>query len=170
MCYDLSINELVDRQENISLMNIALGLAEESLKSKDVPVGAVIVRNGEIIGQGYNCIEKTGNPLNHAEIIAINQAVQNIGHKHLLNCKMYVTLEPCSMCAGAIVLARIPKLIIGTADPKTGACGSLFNIVQDERLNHRCKIENGVLEEECSALLKKFFRDVREQKKRRWKR
>ncbi len=165
MGYDLNINQLADEQENISLMKIALELAEQSLKTNDVPVGAVIVRNGEIIGKGYNCIEKTGNPLNHAEIIAIKQAVDNIGHKHLLNCKMYVTLEPCSMCAGAIVLARISNLIIGAKDPKTGACGSLYNLVQDAKLNHRCRVENGILAEECSALLKNFFREVREQKK-----
>jgi tRNA(adenine34) deaminase len=145
-------------------MERAMENARKCLASGDVPIGALILRNGEVVGEGYNTIERDGNPLAHAEINAINDAVKNTGHKHLLDCEMYVTLEPCSMCAGAIVLARIPKLIIAADDPKTGACGSVTNIVQEERLNHRCEVKRGVLEKESSEMLKKFFADLRKKK------
>ncbi len=138
--------------------------AEKAAGNDDVPVGAIIVRDGKIIGRGYNQVEKKGDSLAHAELIAIRQAIKKTGHKHLLDCTMYITLEPCSMCAGAIVLARIPRLVIGAKDPKTGACGSVMNIVQDDRLNHRCEITRGILETECSKLLKDFFRMIRVKK------
>lgn len=144
----------------------ALLEAERSLESGDVPVGAVVVHDEKIIGRGCNKVEKLGSSLAHAEITAINQAVKKLGHKHLLDCKLYVTLEPCSMCAGAIVLARIPELFIGTDDPKTGACGSIFDIVREKKLNHRCKVNRGVLSEECSKLLKDFFSELRDKKKK----
>lgn len=146
-------------------MKEALKSARRSLKSGDVPVGAVIVKGGKIIGRGFNCIERKGNPLKHAEIAAISSAVKKTGFKHLTDCDMYVTLEPCSMCAGAIVLARLRNLFIGAPDPKTGACGSLYSITEDMRLNHRCNVVSGILEKECSGIIKDFFRSIRESKK-----
>ena len=145
-------------------MAIALDEASKCIESGDVPVGCVIVHNDEIIARAGNKIEASGNPLMHAEIAAVNQAVANIGHKHLLGCEMYITLEPCAMCAGAIVLARIDKLIYGAYDPKTGAAGSLYSICDDMRLNHRCDVISGIMEEECSILLKSFFSEIRKKK------
>ncbi len=146
-------------------MKEALKSARKSLKSGDVPVGAVIVKDGKIIGRGYNSIERKNSPIEHAEIIAIRSAVRKTGYKHLSGCDLYVTLEPCSMCAGAIVLARIRNLYIGAADPKTGASGSLYSITEDPRLNHRCNVTIGILEKECSELIKDFFRKLREEKR-----
>ena len=146
-------------------MRKALKSAHRSLKSGDVPVGAIIVHDNKIISRGYNRVELKGNSTEHAEIMAINAAIKKLGYKHLLDCEMYVTLEPCSMCAGAIVLARIKKLFIGTHDPKTGASGSLYNITSDERLNHRCEVHSGILQAECSAMLKDFFKELRGKKK-----
>lgn len=135
--------------------------ANKTAAEKDVPVGCVIVKDGTIVGRGYNQVEKKSDSLAHAEIQAIHQAIKKVGHKHLLDTTMYVTLEPCAMCAGAIVLARIPRLVIGTTDPKTGACGSVMNIVQNNKLNHRVEITTGILEKECSTILKDFFKDLR---------
>lgn len=147
-----------------TFMKEALEQARKSLKSGDVPIGAVIVHNGKIIGRGYNQIEKKGNSIFHAEIIAINSAIRKYGYKHLLDCDMYVTLEPCSMCAGAIVLSRISRVFIGTSDKKTGAGGSIFNILNEPRLNHRCEVFNGLLADECSNIIKHFFKKLRESK------
>lgn len=152
-------------ENNIRFMQKALSLAKKSYSNDDVPVGAVIVLNNEIISSAYNKIEKKNNSINHAEIIAINLAIKKIGYKHLLNCDMYITLEPCSMCAGAIVLSRIKRVYIGTYDTKTGAAGSLYNILDDKRLNHRCEIHYGLLESECSQILKDFFKELRIKKK-----
>ncbi len=138
--------------------------AEKAGKNDDVPVGCVIVREDKIIARGYNQVEKKGDPSAHAELNAIRKAVKKIGHKHLLDCTMYVTLEPCSMCAGAIVLARIPQLVVGAKDPKTGACGSLLNITNNKKLNHRCQVQFGILEDKCSAVLKDFFKKLRTSK------
>lgn len=142
----------------------ALELAELAFENGDIPVGCVIVKNDEIIGEGYNQVEITNNPTNHAEIIAINEAVDNNGYKHLNDCEMYVTLEPCSMCAGAIVLSRIEKVYFAANDNKTGAAGSIFNILNDDRLNHRCEIESGLLGETSSDLIKLFFKKLRNKK------
>ncbi len=146
-------------------MRIALLEAKESLKTGDVPIGAVITFDNKIISKAHNRIEELKDPLAHAEIIAINEAVKAYGHKHLIGCSLYVTLEPCSMCAGAIVLSRIDNVMIAARDPKTGACGSLFNIISDDRLNHRCNVEYGILSEESSAMLKDFFKQLRAKKK-----
>jgi tRNA(adenine34) deaminase len=146
-------------------MREALKSARRSLKSEDVPVGAVIVKDGVIIGRGYNSIERKNNPMEHAEMAAIRTAIKKTGYKHLLDCDMYVTLEPCSMCAGAIVLARIRNLFIGAPDPKTGASGSLYSITEDKRLNHRCNVIRGILEKECSQIIKDFFKSIRDKKK-----
>jgi tRNA(adenine34) deaminase len=142
-------------------MEYALREAEQAYKRKEVPIGAVIVHDGRIIGKGYNQTESLNDPTAHAEMIAITAAATFLGDRRLLDCTLYVTLEPCPMCAGAIVLARIPRVVYGAWDPKAGACGTLFNIVQDDRLNHRVELAPGVLEERCGGLLKEFFLTVR---------
>ncbi len=147
-------------------MKAALGEAEKAAALGEVPVGAVIVREGQIIASGYNRTETDGDPTAHAEMIAIRQAAEKLGGWRLPGCTLYVTLEPCSMCAGAIVWSRIERLVIGAMDPKAGACGSVFNIPQEERLNHRVEIETGVMEEECSGILKAFFRGLRQDRNR----
>lgn len=148
-------------------MKEALEEAKKAYDKGEVPVGAVIVHRGKIIGRGHNQNESANDPTAHAEIIAIRQAAKRLAAWRLLETEMYVTTEPCSMCAGAIVLARIPRLFIGTMDPKSGACGSLMNILQDDRLNHTVEIHTGILEEEAGKLLKAFFQDLREKKKSR---
>lgn len=146
-------------------MSAALEEAEKARMLGEIPIGAVIVRDGEIIGRGHNLTESTCDPTAHAEMIAIRQASAKLGGWRLIGCEMYVTVEPCSMCAGAIVWSRIEKLYIGTMDPKGGACGSIFNIVQEERLNHFVEIETGLMEEQCRHILKDFFRELRKSKK-----
>lgn len=146
-------------------MELAL---EEAKKAKDlgeVPIGAIIVKDGEVVGRGYNLTETSKDPTAHAEMIAIREASENLGGWRLMGCEMYVTCEPCSMCAGAIVWSRIEKLYIGTMDPKAGACGSVFNIVQEPRLNHNVITETGILQEECSRILKDFFKTLRKRTK-----
>jgi tRNA(adenine34) deaminase len=142
-------------------MAYAIREAEQALRRKEVPIGAIIVRENRIIGRGYNQIESLQDPTAHAEMIAITAAATHLGSRRLEECTLYVTLEPCTMCAGAIVLARIPTLVFGAHDPKAGACGTLYNIVQDARLNHRVELVGGIAEEACGALLKGFFVDVR---------
>ena len=144
-------------------MSAAVDEAMKTRETEDVPVGAVLVRNNEIIARGYNKVQLLNNPLCHAEIIAINSAVAFLGTKYLIDCDMYVTLEPCCMCAGAIVLSRIRRLYIGVEDAKSGACGSVFNIFQDKNLNHKPEIYFGINEEKCKALLVDFFKNIREQ-------
>ncbi len=138
-------------------MRAALELARQAYDEGEVPIGAVIVHDGRIIGEGYNQRESLKDPTAHAEMIAITQAAQSLESWRLLDCTIYVTLEPCPMCAGAIVLARIPTVIYGTTDPKAGACHSLFQITDDARLNHRAAVLGGVLQPECKALLQDFF-------------
>ena len=130
----------------------------------DVPVGAVITYQGKIIAKAWNQREKLQDPTAHAEMIALTQAAEYIGNWHLNDCSIYVTLEPCPMCAGALVHSRIDKLIYACNDPKTGAAGSIYNIVQDERLNHQIEITSGVLAEPCSLMLKDFFKQKRAEK------
>lgn len=137
---------------------------EEALKAGadgEVPVGAVVVRDGSILARGRNRIEARRDPSAHAEMMAIREAASVLGYQRLSGCILYVTLEPCAMCAGAIVLARLSRLVFGASDPKTGACGSLLNIVQDDRLNHRLPVTRGVREAESAALLKAFFERLR---------
>ncbi len=145
-------------------MRIAIEEAKIAASLGESPIGAVIVQDGKVVGRGHNTTETAKDPTCHAEMNAIRDAARNLGGWRLPRCSMYVTLEPCSMCAGAIVLARIEQLYIGTADPKSGACGSLRNIVSDERLNHRVEVHTGVLQEECSGLLKDFFKQLRKKK------
>ncbi len=147
-------------------MRSALRQALIAGEQDEVPVGAVIVRDGRIIAEGYNQRETLRDPTAHAEMIAITQAAESVGDWRLLDCTLYVTLEPCPMCAGAIVQARIPTVIYGTKDPKAGACHSLFSITQDERLNHRAMVLGGVLQDECRSLLQEFFAKQRAQGKK----
>ena len=143
----------------------ALKLAKEAAALGEIPVGAVIVKDGRIIARGFNSTETDKDPTVHAEMKAIRQAAAELGGWRLIGCDMYVTLEPCSMCAGAIVLSRIERLFIGTMDPKAGACGSLRNIPSDERLNHQPELICGVMQPECEAVLKDFFRKLRRTRK-----
>lgn len=138
-------------------MEQALAEAKKALAIAEVPIGALVVLNGEIIGRGHNQKETLKDPTAHAEIIAIREAARNLGSWRLTEADLYVTLEPCPMCAGAIVNARINRLIYGADDPKTGAVSSLMNLVQDQRLNHQVEIVGGVCQEDCSQLLKDFF-------------
>lgn len=145
-------------------MEMALEEAEKAARLGEVPIGAVIVRGGEVLARAFNTTRTEGDPTCHAEMNAIRQAARALGGWRLSECSMYVTLEPCSMCAGAIVLARLEKLFIGALDPKAGACVSLSSIVTDERLNHRVEMTAGIMEEDCAALLKSFFRELRASK------
>jgi len=142
-------------------MRQALAEAEKAGARGEVPVGALVVGDGVVLGTGYNAIEHEQDPTAHAEMLAIRRAASSLRSRRLLGTTLYVTLEPCAMCAGAIVLARIPQLVFGAFDSKSGACGSLCNVVQDDRLNHRCELRGGVLEEECADLLRQFFAELR---------
>ncbi len=144
----------------------ALAEAEKVRAIGEVPIGAVVVFKNKIIGRGHNQIEKLQDPTAHAEIFAIKEAAEFLKNRRLSETTLYVTLEPCAMCAGAIVLARIPRLVFGTSDPKAGACGTLYSITEDARLNHRCEVVRDVLKDECSGVLKSFFAEVRALKKK----
>lgn len=146
-------------------MKLALAEAEKALEYGETPVGAVIVKEGRVIGRAGNRVETLKDPTAHAEILAIGAAAEATGYERLVDTTIYVTLEPCPMCAGAIVLARIPRLVYGAADPKMGACGSLFDICRDERLNHRVEVTSGVLEGNCGLMLRDFFRSLRDRRK-----
>ena len=138
-------------------MNEALKQAKKAMKINEVPIGCVIVHNGKIIARGYNRRNTDKSTLAHAEIIAIRKAGKTIGDWRLEDCVMYVTLEPCPMCAGAIVQARIPRVVMGTMNSKAGCAGSVINILQLEKLNHQVEIEKGVLQEECQKIMQDFF-------------
>jgi len=149
------------RAEDEHFVEAALAEARAAASDGEVPVGAVVVWEGRIVGRGHNRVESTQDPTAHAEILAIGAAAQTVKSWRLDEATLYVTLEPCHMCAGAIVLARIPRLVYGARDPKAGACGSLAMVPQDLRLNHRAEVVPGVLAEECGALLEAFFRSKR---------
>jgi len=149
--------EETQAQKDQQYLRAAITAAKIAEENGDVPIGAVIVYKGQIIAKAYNQREQLADPTAHAEIIALTQAAAALENWHLDDCTMYVTLEPCPMCAGALVLARMDRLVYGCDDPKAGACKSLYNIVQDERLNHRLKVTSGVLAEECGGQLQKFF-------------
>ena len=146
-------------------MKEALKEARKALKKEEVPVGAVIVKDGEIIARAHNTKETKKDTTCHAEILAIKKASKKLNSWRLLDCEMYVTLEPCSMCAGALINSRIKKLYIGTEDSKTGACGSVLNLLEDYKFNHKIEIEKYILKEECENLLKDFFKFLRERNK-----
>ncbi len=153
-----------ERQDALDerFMKAAIGQAQIALENGDVPIGAIIVYQNQIIAKGYNQRYKLNDPTAHAEIIALTAAAEYIGNWRLNGCSIYVTLEPCCMCAGALVLARMDRLVYGCEDPKAGASGSLYNIVQDKRLNHRLEVTSGVLADECSVILTDFFRKKRD--------
>lgn len=138
-------------------MRLAIREAERALEHDDVPIGAVVVRDGEVIGAGHNERELRQDPTAHAEILALREAARHGGSWRVLESVLYVTLEPCAMCAGAIVLARVPRVVYGTEDPKAGAAGSVLDVLAEERLNHRPDVAGGLLREECAALLRDFF-------------
>jgi tRNA(adenine34) deaminase len=142
-------------------MQEALKEAEKALKKKEVPVGAVVVYQNKIIGRGHNQVETLKDPTAHAEILAIGAASNFLNSWRLADASIYVTVEPCIMCAGAIILSRLDRLIFGAYDPKAGACGSLYNLPQDIRLNHQVRIVSGVLEEQCKSIIKAFFDQLR---------
>lgn len=142
-------------------MKIALNEAYKAYSIGEVPVGALIINDRKVIATGYNMKETLKDPTAHAEIIAIKKASEVLGGWRLIGCTMYVTIEPCAMCAGAIVNSRIERLVIGAKDPKMGACGSTVNIVQNEDFNHRADITWGTMEDECSEIMKVFFRKLR---------
>ena len=146
-------------------MNEALKLAEEAAAAGEVPIGAVVVKDGEIIGRGRNRTEELKNPFAHAEMNAMNEALEKCGGWRLTGCDLYVTLEPCSMCAGAIVHARLRRVFIGTDDPKAGACGSVLDITGEQRLNHQPQVIRGLQRESCAGILKDFFKELRRNKK-----
>lgn len=142
-------------------MRLALKEALTASEEDEVPVGAVIVHKGQMIAKAHNQIEALKDPTAHAEMIAITQAANYLKSKWLLGATIYVTIEPCAMCAGALVLSRIKNIVFGAKDPKTGACGSVFDIARHKKLNHRIKVSGGVMEEDCSLLLKEFFKKKR---------
>lgn len=146
-------------------MKEALKEAEKAYKIKEVPVGAIIVKDGKIIARAYNQKETKNNSVCHAEILAIQKACKKLKAWRLSGCEMYVTLEPCSMCAGALINSRIDKLYIGTIDEKTGACGSVLNLLEDYKFNHKVQVEKYILREECESILKSFFKMLRERNK-----
>lgn len=148
---------------NNEYMKLALGLARMSLKSEDVPVGAVIVKNGEVIGKGYNRREKDNDPTAHAEVMAIKEAAKAVGSWHLDDCELYVTLEPCPMCTGAIINSRIKKVVFGAFEPKSGSCSSdsvanLFAL----GYNHTPEVYGGICEKDCAKLITEFFKEKRQ--------
>ena len=148
-------------------MQEAIKEAKKAYKKLEVPVGAIIVKDGEIIAKAYNEKERKKDTTKHAEIIAIQKASKKIGAWRLQDCEMYVTLEPCSMCAGAIIQARLKTLYIGTMDYKTGACGSILNLLEDYSFNHKVQVQTGILQKECEEIISKFFKELRKQKKNR---
>jgi tRNA(adenine34) deaminase len=144
-----------------AMMVQALALAREAKQMGEVPVGAVVVRSGRILAQAHNLRETVNDPTAHAERLALELAGRSLGTWHLEECVLYVTLEPCVMCAGAIILSRIERLVYGADDPKAGGCKSLYSLVSDPRLNHRCQITSGIMARECGEVLKEFFQERR---------
>lgn len=146
-------------------MLLAIEEAKKAFNKKEVPIGAIIVKDNEVIARAHNLRETSKNATSHAELIAIQDACNLLGGWRLTDCILYVTIEPCPMCAGAILQSRIKKVVIGAMDAKAGACGSILNLLNNPKFNHQTEIETGVLEEECSQLMKKFFKCLREKHK-----
>jgi len=157
-----SQDSILNADQDERFMRIALREAAAAEDAGDVPIGSVIVKDGLIIGKAHNQREVLQDPTAHAEMIALTQAAESMGSWRLEGCTIYVTLEPCPMCAGALVLGRVARLVYGCPDPKTGACGSLYDIVRDARLNHRLEVTSGILAGECSEILSGFFRKKRD--------
>ena len=153
--------------EDEKYMKQAIKLAKKAWKIEEVPIGCVIVHEGKVIGRGYNRRTTDKNPLAHAELIAIKKASKKIGDWRLEDCTLYVTLEPCQMCSGAIVQARVKKVVVGCMNPKAGCAGSILNLLQVDRFNHQVELKTGILEEECSEMMKSFFKELREKRKKK---
>ncbi|MDR9415615.1 MAG: tRNA adenosine(34) deaminase TadA [Gracilimonas sp.] len=149
-------------QKHQRFMARAYMLAEQAYDEGEVPVGAVVVYNDRIVGKGYNQVERLNDPTAHAEMLAISAACETLSEKYLSECMLYVTLEPCPMCAGASVWSKLDTVVFGASDAKAGSCGSVFNIASNNKLNHRINVLQGIMEAECEHLLKTFFRDKRE--------
>lgn len=160
------VNEDMYTQDDIKYMKEAIKQAKKAWKLTEVPIGCVIVYNDKIIGRGYNRRNTDKTTLGHAEITAIKRASKIMGDWRLEDCTLYVTLEPCQMCAGAIVQARIPRVVIGSMNPKAGCAGSILNLLDMQQFNHRCEVVRGVMKQECSDMLTTFFKELREIKKR----
>jgi len=152
-------------KEKEKFMKEALKEAQKAFDKEEVPVGAVIVKDGKIIARAHNLKETKKDTTNHAEILAIQKASKKLDAWRLEDCEMYITLEPCAMCAGALIQSRIKKIYIGTMDYKTGACGSVLNLLENYKFNHTVEIETGILQEECEKILKDFFKELRKKKK-----
>lgn len=157
----------MELQEKEFYMREALKEAQKAYDQAEVPIGAVVVLNGEIIGRGHNLREKEQDATLHAEIKAIRQANQHLGSWRLEDCELFVTLEPCPMCSGAMILARMKRVVFGAFDPKAGTAGTFMNLLQDSRFNHQVEVEQGILEDECKEILQQFFKGLRERNKQR---
>lgn len=155
----------MELSEHEAFMDVAIDLAEEAAVQGEVPVGAVVLVEGKIIGRGANQRESSQDPFAHAEIIAMREAAAAVGSWRLENATLYVTLEPCPMCAGAIINARVPTVVYGCDDPKAGAARTLYNLLEDQRLNHRCEVISGVRAEKAASLLSAFFASLRRSNK-----
>ncbi|HFR3439190.1 TPA: tRNA adenosine(34) deaminase TadA [Streptococcus suis] len=153
------------QEEKEYFMKQALAEAEKSLDKEEIPIGCVIVKDGQIIGRGHNAREELNQAIMHAEVMAIQEANRSEGNWRLLDTTLFVTIEPCVMCSGAIGLARIPQVVYGATNQKFGAAGSLYDILTDQRLNHRVTVETGILEEDCAQIMQDFFRQRRESQK-----
>ena len=160
------IKHMMNNNDDFYYMNEALKEAYKAYRADEVPVGCVIVHNGKIIARAHNLKETKYDTTKHAEILAIQKASKKLESWRLENCTMYVTLEPCAMCTGAMIQARLKKVVIGTMDEKTGACGSVLNLLEDYKFNHVVEIEKGVMETECKKILQQFFKELREKKKK----
>ncbi|MBZ0178788.1 MAG: tRNA adenosine(34) deaminase TadA [Melioribacteraceae bacterium] len=155
---------MIFTENNYKFMFAALAEAEKALDNDDIPVGAVVVKDDRIIGKGYNQVQLLHDPTAHAEMLAITAASNHLQSSNLTGCELYVSLEPCSMCAGALINARISKLFFSTFEPKYGACGSVFNLVESNAVNHKVEVYSGIYEEESKKLLKDFFESLRNHK------
>ena len=157
---------IIDRKTDEKYMKEALKQAKKAYDLDETPIGCVIVHEGKIIARGYNRRNTDKSPLAHAEIVAIKKASKKLGDWRLEECTLYVTLEPCQMCAGAIIQARIPCVVVGCMNPKAGCAGSVLNLLDIQAFNHQAELRTGILEEECSEMMKRFFRELRERRKR----
>ena len=153
-----------DNKDDIYFMGLAIKEAKRACAQDEVPIGCVLVKDGTVVSKGHNQKVKRNSAIHHAEMICLNKAQKKLKDWHLLDCTLYVTLEPCPMCAGACINTRVEKIVFGAYDPKAGCCGTLYNLPQDARFNHRPKVVGGVLEKECGQLLTNFFKTKRKEK------
>ena len=155
------MNKIIDDEY---FMKQALKQAQKALKIDEVPIGCVVVKNNKVLGSGFNQKIKKNSALEHAELVALKKAQKKLGDWHLNDCTLYVTLEPCPMCAGACINTRVGRVVFGASDPKAGCCGTLYNLPEDKRFNHRPEVTGGVLQDECGKILTQFFKTKRKEK------